>query len=606
MSPSAPEPPKRIARLRPLRRLLPFLAPYRGILLGACAALVVAAGATLSMPVALRLMIDQGFDSTDPGHIDRHFLILFAVASVLALASAVRYYLVTWIGERLVTDLRKAVYTHTLGMSPVFFESTRTGEILSRLTTDTTLIQTVIGSTVSVVLRNLLILVGGILMLLVTSPQLTGMILLLIPLVLIPVLGFGRQVRALSRSSQDRLADTSSLAQQVLSAIQTVQSYTREGFESGRYATAVESAFSTAKRRMRSRAILTALAIFLMFGAIVLVLWFGARAVIAGEMSAGLLGQFLLYALFTGGAMAALSESWGEIQRAAGATERLIELLDAKPAIHPPAAPRPLPTPLRGALHFEAVDFAYPSHPERRVLSQFELRIEPGETVALVGPSGAGKTTVFQLLMRFYDPQSGRITLDGTCIADCDPGQVRAQIAIVPQDPVLFADSALENIRYGRIEASDEAVRAAAQHAAAAEFIEAQPGGYDSFLGERGVRLSGGQKQRIAIARAMLKDAPVVLLDEATSALDAHSETLVQQALAELTGNRTTLVIAHRLATVREADRIVVMDGGRILAQGRHEQLMREGGLYARLARLQFREERGSHAGPSVVTEDVA
>ena len=577
-------------RLKPLVRLWPWLWRYKRVLIGASVALLVAASATLSLPVALRYLIDFGFSAEHSDHINAAFMAMFGVAAVMALATALRYFMVTWIGERLVADLRQDVYAHVLSMSPVFFETTRSGEVLSRLTTDTTLIQSVIGSSVSIVLRNLLLFFGGLIMLMVTSPALTLMIVLLIPIVLVPILVYGRQVRRLSRASQDRVADTSSTAQEVLSAMTTVQSFHREEHETARFGRAVESAFTTAVRRIRSRAILTFLAILLMFGAIVLVLWFGAQAVIEGRMSPGELGQFLLYALFTGGALAALSESWGEIQRAAGATERLLELLDTPLALQVPRTPRILEQPLRGEIRFDEVAFAYPSQPQRKVLDGFSLHVKPGETVALVGPSGAGKSTVFQLLLRFYDIQQGQILLDSQDIAQCAPEQVRECLSIVPQEPVLFADSALENIRYGRLNASDDEVRQAAQHAAADEFIARQPDGYGCFLGERGVRLSGGQKQRIAIARAVLKNAPVVLLDEATSALDAESEQAVQQALDELTRERTSLVIAHRLATVRSADRIVVMDQGRVVASGTHQQLLAEEGLYARLARLQFRD----------------
>ncbi|MEZ5594700.1 MAG: ABC transporter transmembrane domain-containing protein [Gammaproteobacteria bacterium] len=583
--------PKRVLPLRPLRSLLPFLKPYTRQILLALAALLLAAAVTLTMPVAVRFVIDSGIAAQGTDSIDRYFLALFALASLLALFSALRFYLVSWLGERVVADIRTAVFRHILSLGPTFFEVTRSGEVLSRLTTDTTLIQSVVGSSLSVALRSLITLLGALLMLAVTSPRLTAIIILLIPLGVLPIILVGRRVRRLSRASQDRIATTSAVAGEVLGAIQIIQAFTLESLQAERFGASVEEAFQTARQRIRTRALLTVFAILVVFGGIVFVLWIGAQDVIAGRMSGGELGQFLLYAIFVGGSSAGLSEIWGEIQRAAGATERLMELLQARPDINIPAQALALPEPARGRIAFEHIVFNYPSRPEQAALHDFSLTIEAGETVALVGPSGAGKSTVFQLLLRFYQPGAGRILLDGVDIAQTLPEAVRSRIGIVPQDTVLFADTILENIRYGRPGASDEEVRAAARAAAADEFIERLPQGYATFVGERGVRLSGGQQQRLAIARAILKKPAILLLDEATSALDAESETLVQQALAGLMRERTTLVIAHRLATVLNADRIVVMEQGRIVASGKHAELMAQNGLYTRLAELQFRQD---------------
>lgn len=580
--------------LAAFKGLFPFLRPYRRQILLAGIALVVAAGATLAIPYAFKQMIDMGFGAQAGAgsirNVNATFLGLFAVATVLALATAARFFTVSWLGERVTADLRSAVYRHVINQSPEFFETTRTGEVLSRLTTDTTLIQSVVGSSISVALRNTLLFVGGLVMLFITSPRLSSIILGLLVLVVVPIVLFGRRVRKLSRDSQDRIADASALAGEMLNAMPTVQAFTHERIEAERFGKSVENAFVTAMRRIRARAGLTALAIVLVFGTIVFVLWLGAHAVLSGSMTGGDLGQFILYASIVAGSIGALSEVMGEAQRAAGATERLLELLAARSDIQDPAHPKPLPKRAAGgaAVALENVSFAYPSRPDTAALSHLDLSIRPGETVAVVGPSGAGKTTLFQLLLRFYDPQSGTILLDGVDIRDLDLHTLRGAIGIVPQDTVIFSADAMENIRYGRPEATDAEVIAAARLAAAHDFIERLPQGYHSFLGERGVRLSGGQRQRIAIARALLKNPPLLLLDEATSALDAESERLVQAALEAAMVGRTTLIIAHRLATVQRADRIIVMEDGRIVETGTHASLVAQGGVYANLAALQF------------------
>jgi ATP-binding cassette, subfamily B, bacterial len=573
-----------------LRRLLPFIRPHRRLVLAWSVFLALSSSATLSLPVAVRLMIDRGFAGDDPAGIDRWFLGLLGVATVLALATAGRFYTISLLGERVVADLRQRLFGHLLSLDMAFFERTRAGELVSRLSADTELLRSVVGSTISVALRSLVTFIGSAVMLAVTSPRLASMALVGIPLTILPIMLYGRRVQRLSRDSQDRLADANARASETLGAMHTVQSYARERFEGQRFADAVRTAITSAKRRIRTQAALTAAVILLMFGAVTTVLWIGARDVIAGTLSAGTLGQFVLYALLGAGSVAALTEVWAEVQRAAGGMSRIAELLDETPHIAAPAAPRPLPVRARGEIAFENVTFRYPSRPDAAALLDFSLRVHPGETVALVGPSGAGKSTVLQLLLRFHDPDHGRITLDGIDLRELDPQALRAQLALVPQDPVLFGADAAENIRYGRLDADATQIETAARSAEAHDFLAALPDGYATYLGERGVRLSGGQQQRLAIARAVLKDAPVLLLDEATSALDAQSERAIQQALERLMQGRTTLVIAHRFATVRRADRIVVLDGGRIVAEGTHEQLMQQGGLYAELARLQFHD----------------
>jgi ATP-binding cassette subfamily B protein len=574
-----------IGRLRPV---FAYLAPYRWPVVGAIAALTIAAATVLGLGVGLRSLIDDGFRAGDPGFLDQALAGLLGVTVLLAAASYARFTLVSWIGERVVADLRRAVYGHVLELDATWFETVKTGEVLSRLTTDTAVLQVVVGSSLSMALRNVLLLVGGIGMLLVTSAKLTALVLLVVPVVIAPIVVYGRRVRRLSRASQDRVADVGAQVEESVNAVRTVQALGREGLERERFAGRVEDAFATALMRVRSRALLTAMVIVLVFGAVGVVLWIGGHDVVAGRLSPGALSAFVFYAIVVASAVGALSELVGELQRAAGAAERLVELLDTRPRIAAPPRPVPLPRPARGEVTFADVTFHYPTRPDRAALDHFDLTVAPGERVALVGPSGAGKSTVFSLLLRFYDVDEGRVAIDGIGVRESDPAEARARLALVPQDPVIFGATAYENILYGRPEAGPEEVRAAATAAAAADFLDALPQGFDTHLGEKGVRLSGGQRQRIAIARALLRDAPILLLDEATSALDAESEAAVQAALTRLMHGRTTLVIAHRLATVQRADRIVVMDQGRIVAEGTHGQLMAQGGLYARLAELQF------------------
>ncbi len=574
-------------RVGSLSALWPFLRPYKLLMGAAVLALVLTACISLILPMAVRRVVDN-FNAQSGEILDQYFTAALAVAALLALGTGLRYALVTRLGERVVADIRKGVFDRVIEMSPAFFERIMTGEVLSRITTDTTLILSVIGSSVSIALRNFLIFLGGLVLMVFTSAKLTGLVLLIVPLIIVPILTLGRRLRGLSRENQDWIAQSSGNASEALLSVQTVQAFTHERASRKLFAVLTEQSFDAARRRIFTRALMTVIVIFLVFAGVVSVLWIGARDVREGTMTAGMLVQFVIYAIMVAGSVAALSEIWGELQRAAGATERLVELLGTDDAVQDPENPVQVPSPVEGALRFENVQFSYPARRDLPALNDLDLDIAPGETVALVGPSGAGKTTIIQLLQRFYDPDEGTVTLDGVALRDMARREFRAHMALVPQDPVIFATSARENIRFGRLDASDEEVEDAARAAAAHDFIAALPEGYNTYVGERGVMLSGGQKQRIAIARAILRDAPVLLLDEATSALDAESERAVQQAVDAMARTRTTVIVAHRLATVKKADRIVVMDEGRIVATGSHDSLVAEGGLYARLARLQF------------------
>ncbi|PSJ57724.1 ABC transporter transmembrane domain-containing protein [Kumtagia ephedrae] len=582
--------------LKPLRRLMPYVVRYRGLAIGAAVSLVVAAVTTLTLPLAVRRMIDHGFSSPDSTFISNYFGMLVVIAAVLAAASAARYYFVITLGERVVADLRRDVFSHVTSLSAGFFDTVQSGEIVSRLTADTTQIKAAVGASASLALRNAILGIGAVAMMVVTSPKLSGLVIVAIPVIVLPLVAFGRSVRRRSRAAQDMLAEASAYASEQIGAVRTLQAYTNERLVTGRFAGAVETAFAAARSSVLARALLTFFAIFTIFASVVAVLWFGSRDVLAGAMSPGTLGQFLLFSVFAAGALGALSETWGELSQAGGAAERLMELLAEEPAIAKPANAVALPARPLGSVAFRGVSFTYPSRPDLPTLHDLTFTIKPGEKVALVGPSGAGKSTIFSLILRFYDPQAGSVLVDGVDVAAADPAELRGRLAIVPQDVTIFAASAGDNIGFGRPGASAAEVEAAARDAFADDFIRKLPDGYATQVGERGVTLSGGQRQRIAIARAILRDAPILLLDEATSALDAESESAVQEALERLMQGRTSIVIAHRLATVLKADRILVMDEGRIVEEGTHASLVARGGLYARLAELQFADGKAGFA----------
>jgi ATP-binding cassette subfamily B protein len=585
---------KKRRSLKPLQRIFPYMSRYRGMVIGALISLSIAAVTTLILPLAVRRMIDHGFSGSNGAFIDNYFGMLIVLAAALAVASAGRYYFVITLGERIVSDLRRDVFAHLTKLSPAFFDSNQSGEIVSRLTADTTQIKSAVGATASIALRNLILALGAIVMMVITSAKLSGLVIAAIPLIIIPLVAFGRSVRRRSRNAQDTLANATAYASESIISVRTLQAFTNEALATGRFGSAVEDAFSAARSSVKARAVLTAFAIFMIFSSVVAVLWFGSRDVLAGTISPGTLGQFLLYAVFAAGALGALSEVWGELSQASGAAERLMEIMAEKPAISAPSTPVALPEPPVGSVTFSDVRFNYPTRPDAPALRGLDFEVKPGETVAIVGPSGAGKSTVFSLLLRYYDPVSGSIRVDGVDLREADPAVVRARIAIVPQDTTIFAATARDNIGFGRPGASTADIQAAAKAALAHDFIEALDHGYETQVGERGVMLSGGQRQRIAIARAILRDAPILLLDEATSALDAESEILVQKGLEHLMQGRTTLVIAHRLATVLKADRILVMEDGRIVEEGTHQSLVKKNGIYANLAKLQF--EAGADA----------